>query len=622
MLFYYIIKLMIQENFKLPIYYNNDKIQLSTNICKDLELVNMSLNNNTTEDINQLNNNNNNNNETYLPMYHYTFNNTLNNTFSIEIIDQISKYYTTDIFFLKDTQNLIKTLNVNLYNVNNTSDDTLINTQINYDDIINTWNEIKHDDGFKEKYYYIDNQYLDFLNTSEKFLQVTSLYNLSSPVISMIMPIIILLCPFFILQYQNIKFTISEYYNIFKKVVKYNAIGKLLTEFNNESSNKSYLIISAIFYIFTSYQNIITYIKFKTNITTIYDHFNKIQLYLKYSLLKMNTFLNSSNSLQTYSEFNTNLQINIEILTKFQNKTSLLSRNFSMKKITEIGKVFKYFYKLYNDKIYEDAFLYSFGFNGYIDCLSGIKQNIEKNHLHFTSFIHSTSNKLSKKSKKSKKQKMNIKNNYYCVLKNNNPIKNNINLNKNIIITGPNASGKTTVLKSIMINLILSQQFGVGFFDKATIKPFDMFHCYLNIPDTGGRDSLFQAEARRCKEIIELTNNNTSKTHLCIFDELFSGTNPDDAIINATSLLNYLIKNKLLYCALSTHFIEICEKMSDNKNIQNVKMKSLKSLTSDKIIHTYKLQNGISTIKGGLNILSTMKYPIEIINDSKCQYKN
>jgi len=614
---------MIQDNFKLPIYYNNNKIQLSTNICKDLELVDMLSTNNTIEDIEDIKDiedNNQLNNETYLPMYHYTFNNTLNNTFSIEIIDQISKYYTTDIYFLKDTQQLIKTLDVNSYNINATSD-TLIDTQINYDDIINTWNEIKYDDSFKEKYYYIDNQYLDFLNTSENFLQVTSLYNLSSPVISMIMPIIILLCPFFILQYQNIKFTISEYYNIFKKVIKYNAIGKLLTEFNNESSNKSYLIISAIFYIFTSYQNIITYIKFKTNITTIYNHFNKIQLYLQYSLLKMKAFLNASYCLQTYSDFNSDLRINIDILTEFQNKILSLSKyNFSMQKITEIGKVFTYFYKLYNDKIYENAFLYSFGFNGYIDCLSGIKQNIKKHHLHFTSFIHPTSNNPSKN--KLKKQKMIIKNNYYCVLKNNNPIKNNINLNKNIIITGPNASGKTTVLKSIMINLILSQQFGVGFFDKATIKPFDIFHCYLNIPDTGGRDSLFQAEARRCKEIIEITNNNTSKTHLCIFDELFSGTNPDDAIINATSLLNYLIKNKLLYCALSTHFIKICEKMTNNKNIQNVKMKSLKSLTSDKIIHTYKLQNGISTIKGGLNILSNMKYPIEIINDSKYQYKN
>ena len=32
---------------------------------------------------------------------------------------------------------------------------------------------------------------------------------------------------------------------------------------------------------------------------------------------------------------------------------------------------------------------------------------------------------------------------------------------------------------------------------------YDKIHCYLNIPDTSNRDSLFQAEARRCKEIID-----------------------------------------------------------------------------------------------------------------------
>ena len=65
----------------------------------------------------------------------------------------------------------------------------------------------------------------------------------------------------------------------------------------------------------------------------------------------------------------------------------------------------------------------------------------------------------------------------------------------NILITGPNASGKTTTIKSILINLIMGQQFGMGCYRKASISVYDYFHSYLNIPDTSGRDSLFQAEA-------------------------------------------------------------------------------------------------------------------------------
>ena len=109
---------------------------------------------------------------------------------------------------------------------------------------------------------------------------------------------------------------------------------------------------------------------------------------------------------------------------------------------------------------------------------------------------------------------------------------------------GPNASGKTTILKSTLINIIFSQQVGCGVYDSAKIKPFDFLHCYLNIPDTYGRDSLFQAEARRCKEILDVIENTENKSHFCLFDELYSGTNPDEAILSAVSFMNYLIKNK------------------------------------------------------------------------------
>jgi DNA mismatch repair ATPase MutS len=110
-------------------------------------------------------------------------------------------------------------------------------------------------------------------------------------------------------------------------------------------------------------------------------------------------------------------------------------------------------------------------------------------------------------------------------------VKNNCNLENNYIITGPNASGKTTILKSATINVIFTQQFGVGYYESFTIKPYTHIHSYLNIPDTSGRDSLFQAESRRCKEIIDIidASDENASRHFCIFDELFSGTNPTEA---------------------------------------------------------------------------------------------
>ena len=198
---------------------------------------------------------------------------------------------------------------------------------------------------------------------------------------------------------------------------------------------------------------------------------------------------------------------------------------------------------------------------------------------------------------------------------NQNPVTNDIDFKKNMIITGPNASGKTTILKSSLINIILSQQFGCGFYSKATIRPFAYIHCYLNIPDTSGRDSLFQAEARRCKNIIDIIQDNMDKTHFCVFDELYSGTNPEEAVMSAEAFMNYLIKCKNVNCMLTTHFFELCKSLEKNPCFENVHMKTIESENS-KFNYTYELGKGISTVKGGIKVLTDMNYPAEIITNA------
>jgi DNA mismatch repair ATPase MutS len=198
-------------------------------------------------------------------------------------------------------------------------------------------------------------------------------------------------------------------------------------------------------------------------------------------------------------------------------------------------------------------------------------------------------------------------------------VKNTIRLDKNIIITGPNASGKTTILKSSLINVILTQQMGAGFYESATFNPYHHIHCYLNIPDTSGRDSLFQSEARRCKDILDVVYENKDERHFCVFDELYSGTNPDEAIRSGTAFLNYLVKYSNVNCILTTHFTQMCKDLETNERIENCHM--LTQLKTDAGLeddfnYTYKLEKGISTICGGIKVLRDLNYPIEILKNA------
>jgi DNA mismatch repair ATPase MutS len=138
----------------------------------------------------------------------------------------------------------------------------------------------------------------------------------------------------------------------------------------------------------------------------------------------------------------------------------------------------------------------------------------------------------------------------------------------------------------------------------------------LNIPDTSGRDSLFQAEARRCKEIIDIIDSNKGKgdTHYCSFDELYSGTNPDEAVTSATAFMEYITKNKNVSCILTTHFIKVCKNLEKRANIKNCHMVTKKE--NNKITYKYLLREGISEVKGGINVLYDMNYPKEIIENT------
>ena len=78
--------------------------------------------------------------------------------------------------------------------------------------------------------------------------------------------------------------------------------------------------------------------------------------------------------------------------------------------------------------------------------------------------------------------------------------------------------------------------------------------------------------------------------------------------------MKYLIKKENVNCLLTTHFIRVCKKLNKYKNIANYHMVSTKK--ENKIYYQYLLKEGISEIKGGINVLCDMNYPKEIINDT------
>lgn len=635
---------MINDYFQLPISYNSSKVKLNDTIITDLELIKTIDEGKVDDQVDSqvdsqkcdpecssacskhLESKLNLNTEQKCDgsMFNYAFN--PQSVFGKKVLEQFPQYYTTDKEFLKDSQILLKTYKTSL-------------EKPDFSNILSIWNELKLDKSFIDKYQYIDIDYFKYLNNSDHFLQIMSMYNLSSPIFSILVPVFLLIIPFFIIQIRGLQITLPEYIEVLKQIAANHAIGKLFTNFNQvDNQQKIYLLISAGFYLFSIYQNVLTCLKFHNNMFKMHTYLDTFKNYIEYTVTSMKNLLSYTNCLNTYSNFNNVIQSNINILNEFHIQLNMIMPyKLSPYTIGGLGHVLKCFYQLYDHLEYNNAIMYSFGYNGYIDNLEGIIGNINLKYINFANFDKSTelNDKKSKKEKKSKKDKdkkrdktdkenkenkEQIVNSYYPVLIHNTPVKNTCDL-KNMIITGPNASGKTTTLKSILINVIITQQFGCGFYDDAHFEIFDFIHCYLNIPDTSGRDSLFQAECRRCKEILDtIKENDSSKTHLCVFDELYSGTNPDEAVMSSLAFMRFLIKHKNIKCILTTHFIKVCYELEEHKSITNFHMHTKEIEDKDKkqidFKYTYKLEKGISSVKGGIKVLRDMNYPDEILNDS------
>ena len=179
-----------------------------------------------------------------------------------------------------------------------------------------------------------------------------------SPIISLFIPIILLIIPFFIIKLRGLTINFEEYLKILKVVIKNNALGKLFTEFNNVTVNeKIYLLISAGFYVFSFYQNIMTCYNFNKNMIKINNYLFSMKNYLIYTIQSMNNYLSYSHNLKSQKEFNENIINKIQILEELKDKLETISdyKLSNIKKYFEIGKLLKFFYQIYDNENYNDA---------------------------------------------------------------------------------------------------------------------------------------------------------------------------------------------------------------------------------------------------------------------------
>ncbi|MDV4149588.1 endonuclease MutS2 [Clostridium sp. AL.422] len=217
-------------------------------------------------------------------------------------------------------------------------------------------------------------------------------------------------------------------------------------------------------------------------------------------------------------------------------------------------------------------------------------------------------------------------------------IKNGVPLNlevgedyRTLIITGPNAGGKTVVLKTVgILTLAVQSGFHIAAEEGTEISVFDKI--FVDIGDDQSIENALSTFSSHVKNLAEIIKQSTKST-LLLFDEIGSGTEPNEGAALAIAILEELYHKGCITIA-TTHYGEIKNFSESHPDFQNAAMEFKK----DTLEPLYKLHIGRSGDSNALYIskkmgihdsiidrakkyIETKDYNYELIKDSKIQKK-
>lgn len=198
-------------------------------------------------------------------------------------------------------------------------------------------------------------------------------------------------------------------------------------------------------------------------------------------------------------------------------------------------------------------------------------------------------------------------------------VANSINIHgKNIVITGPNAGGKSTIMKGLVISIIMAQALGIAPAKKMCFSPFSKIITYMNITDDiAAGNSHFKAGVIRARDVInEFAKIKDGQHAIALIDEVFNGTTFSEGQAAAYSFINQLGQDPGNVIITTTHFPMMAGLAKISDRFVNYKV-YVNYDQNGKIIYPYKLEPGVSDQVVTLKILREEGFADKFIDDAE-----
>jgi hypothetical protein len=189
------------------------------------------------------------------------------------------------------------------------------------------------------------------------------------------------------------------------------------------------------------------------------------------------------------------------------------------------------------------------------------------------------------------------------------PVPNDVDVTKNLLLTGSNASGKSTYIKAIALNAIFAQTLNTCCATAFTIKPAPIITSMGVADNIVGGESYFVVEIKSMRRIVYAASDELE--FYCFIDEILKGTNTVERIAASASVLQFLHQQNCI-CVAATHDLELTEIL----RTQYLNNHFSEQITSAGMLFDYKLKAGPSQSKNAIKLLAFFDYPEAVVNNA------
>lgn len=190
-------------------------------------------------------------------------------------------------------------------------------------------------------------------------------------------------------------------------------------------------------------------------------------------------------------------------------------------------------------------------------------------------------------------------------------VPNSIKAGGGVLITGSNASGKSTFLKTIAINAILAQGIHTVYAKEYKAEKFDIFSSMALRDSVVEGDSYFMVEIKSIKRILEKVKVSKRKM-ICFVDEVLRGTNTVERIAASTHILRCLDAAETI-CFAATHDIELANLLKDSFDNYHFE----ENIAGEDVKFSYLLCQGKATSRNAIKLLKVLGYDDSLVKDAE-----